>query len=300
MKRVTVIGLGLMGSALAEAFLQKQLAVTVWNRSAARSERLKAQGAQVAATVEEAIAAGDVVIVSLSNYSAAQEVLGEESASHALMGKTLIQLSSGTAKEGKDAAEWAHEHGAKYLDGAILAYPQHIGNAAAQILISGSKELFSQQRELLEILGTPLFVSKSPGGAAALDCAVLISSLCSMMSLFYGIAVCESEGVASEHVVSLVNAFLPLHGVLNIEMAERIRKDDFANPQATVKTWAGAAKHSVEIAHQNGLPGDLPDMIGGVMERALREGLGELEISSLIKVMRAKQPAGAPGPGTFS
>jgi hypothetical protein len=89
--------------------------------------------------------------------------------------------------------------------------------------------------------------------------------------------------------VSLVNAFLPLHGVLNIEMAERIRKDSFGSPQATVRTWAGAAKHFVEIAHENGLPCDVPDMIGGVMERALQEGLGELEISSLIKIMRAKQ-----------
>jgi 3-hydroxyisobutyrate dehydrogenase-like beta-hydroxyacid dehydrogenase len=289
MSKVTVIGLGLMGSALAEAFLKKPLAVMVWNRSAARSERLKAQGAQVAPTVEEAISASDVVIVSLSNYAAAREVLGGEDASSALKGKTLIQLSSGTTKEGRNAAGWAQGHGAKYLDGAILAYPQHIGSAAAQILLSGSEEIFRQQKELLEVLGTPLFVSKSPGGAAALDCACLISSMCSMISLFYGIAVCESEGVASKHVVSLVNAFLPLHGVLNIEMAERIRKDNFANPQATVRTWAGVARHFVEIAHENGLPDDVPNMIGEVMERALRNGLGELEISSLIKVMRAKR-----------
>jgi hypothetical protein len=55
-------------------------------------------------------------------------------------------------------------------------------------------------------------------------------------------------------------------------MAERIRKDNFANPQATVSTWAGAAKHFVEIAHDNGLPADIPDMIGGVMDRALHGG----------------------------
>ncbi len=117
----------------------------------------------------------------------------------------------------------------------------------------------------------------------------LIGSLCSMMSLFHGIAVCESEGVASEHLASLVNAFLPVRGVLNVEMAERIRKGDFANPQATVRTWAGAARHFVEIARENGLPDDLPHMIGEVMERALGAGLGEPEISSLIEVMRAKR-----------
>jgi saccharopine dehydrogenase-like NADP-dependent oxidoreductase len=131
MENVTVIGLGLMGSALAEAFVKKPLAVTVWNRSAARTGRLKTQGAQVAATVEEAIASSDVILVSLSNHSAAREVLGAEAAARALKGKTPIQLSSGTTKEGRDAAEWAHEHGVKYLDGAILAYPQHIGTAAA-------------------------------------------------------------------------------------------------------------------------------------------------------------------------
>lgn len=289
MQRVTVIGQGLMGTALAKAFLQKSIEVTIWNRSEARCGPLKEQGAHVAATAEAAIQASDVVIVSLSNYAAAREVLGVEAAASALKGKTLIQLSSGSAKEGRDTALWAERLGVKYLDGAILAYPQHIGSAAAQILLSGPEEILNQQKELLEVLGTPLYVGKSPGGAAALDCAVLISSMSSMMSLFYGIAVCESEGVDSVHVVSLVNAFLPLHGLLNIEMAERIRKDNFANPQATVSTWAGAARHFVEIAHENGLDGDLPEMIDGLMKRAIAEGLGQQEISSLIKVMRAKQ-----------
>ena len=168
MGKVTVIGLGLMGSALAEAFLKKPLAVTVWNRNAARSERFKAQGALVALTVEAAIAASDVVIVSLSNYAAAREVLGSKGATAALKGKTLIQLSSGTTKEGRDAAAWAQEHGVNYLDGAILAYPQHIGSAAVQILISGSEEIFRQQKESLGNIGHTVICqqeSRRRGGA---------------------------------------------------------------------------------------------------------------------------------------
>jgi 3-hydroxyisobutyrate dehydrogenase-like beta-hydroxyacid dehydrogenase len=37
--RVGVIGLGLMGSALADALIAKGFAVTVWNRTPARAER---------------------------------------------------------------------------------------------------------------------------------------------------------------------------------------------------------------------------------------------------------------------
>ncbi|MFF5975579.1 NAD(P)-binding domain-containing protein [Streptomyces sp. NPDC012769] len=47
-KRVTVIGLGRMGRALAEAFLREGYETTVWNRTAARAEPLLAAGARFA------------------------------------------------------------------------------------------------------------------------------------------------------------------------------------------------------------------------------------------------------------
>ena len=41
---VSVLGLGYMGSALARAFLAKQHAVTVWNRTASRAQPLAEAG----------------------------------------------------------------------------------------------------------------------------------------------------------------------------------------------------------------------------------------------------------------
>lgn len=54
---VTVIGLGLMGSALAGAFLANGNPTTVWNRSAEKADSLAAQGARRAATVADAVMA---------------------------------------------------------------------------------------------------------------------------------------------------------------------------------------------------------------------------------------------------
>ena len=42
---VSVIGIGNMGSALAEALLVTEFAVTVWNRTASKAERMVLQGA---------------------------------------------------------------------------------------------------------------------------------------------------------------------------------------------------------------------------------------------------------------
>jgi 3-hydroxyisobutyrate dehydrogenase-like beta-hydroxyacid dehydrogenase len=239
--------------------------------------------------VATAVAASEVVIVCVSNYAVTDELLGAREVSAALNGKTIIQLSSGTPKEARNAAAWAREFGAQYLDGAILAYPSHIGSAKAQILISGSGEAFSQHRELLKILGTPVFVGQSPGAAAALDCATLTSSIMATIALIHGVALCESEGVEIEQLVSMVNARLPIRAELNREVAEKIRTQRYDKPQTSLGTWAGVAKHFVHIAQENHLANDVPRFVSQLLDRAVAQGLGEQEIASLIEIIRADE-----------
>ena len=62
-RNVTVIGLGLMGSALAEALLNAGHQVTVWNRTPAKAEPMSAKSAHVASSVSDAILASDVILV---------------------------------------------------------------------------------------------------------------------------------------------------------------------------------------------------------------------------------------------
>jgi len=57
----SMIGLGAMGSALVAAFLNRGLAVTVWNRSAEKADALVAKGALRAATVADAVAANKLI-----------------------------------------------------------------------------------------------------------------------------------------------------------------------------------------------------------------------------------------------
>ncbi|MCZ6644137.1 MAG: NAD(P)-binding domain-containing protein [Gammaproteobacteria bacterium] len=57
MSDVTVIGLGAMGSAIANAFLNAGHDVTVWNRGPEKTEPLRASGAQCADSPAEAVSA---------------------------------------------------------------------------------------------------------------------------------------------------------------------------------------------------------------------------------------------------
>ncbi|WP_313958131.1 NAD(P)-binding domain-containing protein [Paenibacillus sp. Y412MC10] len=60
---MSVIGLGMMGSALAQAFLMEGSRTTVWNRTPDKAETLAAQGAVAAGTVAEAIAASPLIVI---------------------------------------------------------------------------------------------------------------------------------------------------------------------------------------------------------------------------------------------
>ena len=117
MSEVTVIGLGNMGSALARVLLENRLRVTVWNRSPEKATPLVEKGAVLVPDVATAVAASPIIIICVTNYAAANQILSESGADFA--GKLLVQLTTGIPRDARTAEAWAHRHGADYLEGAI-------------------------------------------------------------------------------------------------------------------------------------------------------------------------------------
>ncbi|MCE7003518.1 NAD(P)-binding domain-containing protein [Kibdelosporangium philippinense] len=84
MEPVTVIGLGLMGKALAEAFREAGHPTTAWNRTAGKA-------VYQVASVSEAVSASQLVIACLTTYEATMSALAPAD----LSGRTLITLNTG-------------------------------------------------------------------------------------------------------------------------------------------------------------------------------------------------------------
>ena len=75
--KVTVIGLGNMGAALASALVKSGREVTVWNRTSAKAAPLVAEGARLAPTIADAIAASDVIVICVFSYDNAEAALAD-------------------------------------------------------------------------------------------------------------------------------------------------------------------------------------------------------------------------------
>ena len=75
---VTVLGLGRMGFALAQALARAGHTVTVWNRTASRAAPLRELDVAVAESVASACASSAVVIVAVTDYDVTREMLVAE------------------------------------------------------------------------------------------------------------------------------------------------------------------------------------------------------------------------------
>ncbi|MEX2649495.1 MAG: NAD(P)-binding domain-containing protein [Alphaproteobacteria bacterium] len=109
--RVGVIGLGNMGSALADALIARGFDVTVWNRTPARTERFAKASVKVAHTVAEAAGAVDCLVMCLLDHAATMASVATDGVATALRGKALIQLTTMTPVQSMEIGRWAVEKG---------------------------------------------------------------------------------------------------------------------------------------------------------------------------------------------
>lgn len=278
---VTIVGLGLMGRALADAVLAAGHQVTVWNRTAVKAEGLVSRGARLAASVESAVLASPVSIVCVSDYESLRQAFA--SVAGELDGRVLVNLTSGDPEQARELARWADQAGARSLDGAIMAVPSTIGSTDAVILLSGSGAAFEVHRPLLAALGDVTFLGDDHGLSALYDVAGLSVMWGVLNSWLQGVALLSTAGVGA-------SAFTPFATQVAQETvgwlpgyADQIDRGSFTPDDATLTTHAGGIAHLVRVSEKLGVDAELPRLFGSVVARAIAAGRAELSYAALIE-----------------
>jgi 3-hydroxyisobutyrate dehydrogenase-like beta-hydroxyacid dehydrogenase len=290
-QKVSVIGLGLMGTALAKACLANHH-VTVWNRTASKCEPLAQAGAQIARSVAAAVEASQVIVVCVLDYAVSNAVLHTSDISVRLKGKTIVQLTGGASGDAREGEVWAKQHGVAYLDGAIMGYPKDIGTPKGTILYAGSQITFKATQPVLRSLGgNALFVGEHIGNAAALDGSLVGSFVAgTVLAFLHGAAICEAEGVPFDIYLSVaLKSVMP--GLVADTMqigVEMISKGSYAGSQATLDTWAAGIGHYVQFCRESGVDSTYPEGILEHLQRARVQGHGQDEIAAVFECLRKK------------
>ncbi|GAA3503278.1 NAD(P)-binding domain-containing protein [Streptomyces prasinosporus] len=278
---VTVIGLGLMGQALAGAFLKAGHPTTVWNRTTSKADPLVAGGARLAPTVGDALRAGSLAIICVTDYQAVHELFGASDVE--LDGMMLINLTSGSSTQAREAARWAEQRGAHYLDGAIMAVPPAIGAAEAVILHSGPQADFEAHKSTLDALGTVTYLGADHGLASLYDVAGLAMMWSVLNAWLQGTALLRTVGVDAatyapfaQQIAAGVAEWLPGY-------AKQIDSGSFPAEVSALETDARAMAHLIEESEAVGVNAELPKLIKAMADRSIAAGHGGEQYPVLIE-----------------
>jgi 3-hydroxyisobutyrate dehydrogenase-like beta-hydroxyacid dehydrogenase len=287
-QKVTVIGTGRMGSALAAALFHKGFATTVWNRTASKTEPLSRLGLRAAQSLLEAVNDADVIVVNIDSYDSTTQLLRHPDIESALRGRILVQLSSGTPDEAREMESWARQCGISYLDGAIWSAPTAIGTPeCTALLYSGSEELFNRVKPVLLAFGeNTRFVGNEIGQASALDIAVLAGfAMNAMFGFLQGYIVCEAENISVETYMQFVKRVAPgLKGVFHIY--GRLQEKDYVGDQASLEAWSVGPKALISWCRDHGGDHSIADAQLSLFEKAIKAGKGQADFAYLYEVLR--------------
>jgi 3-hydroxyisobutyrate dehydrogenase-like beta-hydroxyacid dehydrogenase len=290
---VSIIGLGTMGSALARALLNKGYKVTVWNRTSLKAEALVREGATLAPDAASAVGASPLVLFCVEDYRVTRSLLEAEEARPLLPGRVVVELSTGTPKDARDAEVWARERGFDYLDGAIMASPSQIARPDTTIFLSGAANAFEKSQPILKTLaGNLIYMGEAVGLAAAWDLATLSCLFGTLLGFFHGARIFESEGLRVGDFGSMIAAIAPALGEMMKRTGEVIEEGNYGEVESSVKTCAVGFELFAKQAREAGINAEFPEFGLGLFSRAMQEGYGEEEAAALIKVLR-RNPAAA-------
>jgi 3-hydroxyisobutyrate dehydrogenase-like beta-hydroxyacid dehydrogenase len=151
--KVGVIGLGAMGSGIAESLLRAGHEVVVWNRSKPPLEKLRAKGAHAADAPADAFAT-DAVVTMLANDEAVREVILDGGLLKHADGGTVHVMSATISVALAKELEEVHAKGRVALVCApVLGRPDVAAKGELNVLAAGAPAALAKVRPVLEAIG---------------------------------------------------------------------------------------------------------------------------------------------------
>ena len=226
-------------------------------------------------------------ILSLYNTEAVEQVLGQMQGG---LHDGLIILDTTTGEPTQTAALGARlaTQGVRYLDAPISGSSEQTRRGEATVIVGGDRQAFEACADLWPVMGAKVFHVGVCGSAAKMK---LISNLVlglNRAALAEGLAFAEGIGVppaAALEVMAGSNAYSRAMDAKGRKMVEH----DFT-VQARLSQHLKDVRLMIEAAEAVGMKLPLTDMHRRLMEQAEAAGLGDLDNSAIIEVLRKAQP----------
>jgi len=286
---IALLGLGPMGSALGHALLRDGHDVTVWNRTAARTAPLQAEGAVAATSVADAITASPVTLICLRDSAAVEDLLGRHP--DAIRGRAIINLSSSTPDEARRIGQHVTANGGAYLDGAVMVPTPLVGHDDALVIFSGDRTVLDQYRpQLASLAGRLDWLGDDPGLAAVHDLGMLDLYLTGMAGFLHAAALVQAEGVRLDQFLPYAIAITDVLRDTLAPLADEVGARHYPGDEDTTEMELRVAEHILGASGAKGVGLAVPRLVHDLLADAIASGYGASGFASIYEQFAAPTP----------
>jgi len=200
---VGLIGLGNMGTAIAERLLEGGYELLVYNRTPGKANALAARGAVVAESSADLAAQVDVVLTSLANDEALEAVAAEVVGA-ARPDTVLVDMSTVSPALSARVASLAEAASVAYLRAPVSGNPTVVRAGSLSLIVSGPPETFARVEPLLRAIGPTVHHVGDGEQARVVKLAInlMIAGLAQLMS--EALVLGEAAGVSRDDLLEVM------------------------------------------------------------------------------------------------
>jgi len=298
--RITILGLGRMGSAMARNLLQVGHQVTIYNRSPHRLAAMAGTGAQPAHSVAEAVANAQVALTMVADDAAEEQLSFGPGGilAHLPAGAIHLCMSSIGVATSRQLAEAHAGAGQGYVAAPVLRGPGAAASRQLWILAGGPEVQVNHCMVVLEALGrsvTRVGPRAELAHALRLGATALTAAMVEALSevLIYG----ETLGYPPADYLRLLNTGL-FGSPLMDAFGGMIVRHDYEPANQPLDLAAKDLGLALRTAGEARVPMPVATQVLDLLEAARTAGLGAMDLTvlSLIRREQAVRAAEA-GPG---
>ncbi len=284
---VGLIGLGLVGSALAARLHRADFLVVGFDVSAARRRALKQLGGRVAGSVAEVFATCQHVLLSLPNSEVVESVLHEVSP-QLRRGLRILDTTTGEPEATAQLGAALAAKGVRYLDATIVGSSAQVAAGDVLVLVGGRRADFVAAREMLDTFARQTFHVGPCGSGARMKLVVNLVLGLNRAVLAEGLVFAQRLGVSPSLALDILKAGAAYSRVMDTK-GDKMLRGDF-KPQARLSQHLKDVRLMLAAAEQAGQHLPLSLAHRDLLEHAEQLGLGALDNSAILRAIEAQRP----------
>jgi 3-hydroxyisobutyrate dehydrogenase len=289
-QKIGFIGMGLMGIPMSLRLINAGYSVTVWNRSPEKSAFVAAKGAVQAGSIAELTTQSDIIMLSVSDTRAVEEVVfGEQCvASAGGAPKILVDFSSIAPDATRLFASKLNDIiGMPWIDAPVSGGVAGAEQGTLAIMAGGDATLIDNLRPILAHLSQRVTHMGPVGSGQATKIGNQMIVSCNVLVIAEVLALLEKAGVDSTKIPEALKGGFADSIPLQLTGSRMVHRD-FDDIKWRIKTLLKDLNMASELADQvNGIT-PMSELGKMLMQRYNDQGLAEHDPATLIECYAQK------------